>query len=197
MPRKHRLCLPEVTYHVTSRCIEIRPLMGPDDMKELMISVLNMALEKYTFELASFTLMDTHFHFFIRTVLNGETISSIMQYIKSQFARRYNKMMDRTGPFWNERFRDSIIELSDEPETAFFFKIIDTAYIPVRSKNVVNPRDYMYGSFNCYIDARFVSPVSITLHKYFLKLGNTFCECVKKFLEYEEKYKNHLFPIYS
>ena len=79
-------------------------------IKDLLIDVLVMAQNKYSFEIIYYTIMDNHFHFIFRTIEDGETVSRIMQFIKSQFARRYNRKMNRTGPFWNERFKDSIIE---------------------------------------------------------------------------------------
>ena len=119
MSRNGRIRLPGVTYHVMSRCIEKKPLMKHKYLKDLMLSVLNQALEKYVFELSAFTIMDNHFHFLIRTVVGGEDISRIMQFIKSQYARKYNKIMNRTGPYWNERFSDKIIEYAEDPLSAF------------------------------------------------------------------------------
>ena len=66
--------------------------MKPKIMKNLMIIVLNQALQKYSFQLIAYTIMDNHFHFYIKTTQDGETISRIMQYIKSQYARRFNHM---------------------------------------------------------------------------------------------------------
>jgi len=43
-----------------------------------------------------------------------------------------------------------------------------------------------------YLDENHISPVKITLHKYFMKLGNTFKERVEKFLEYEQAYRKRL-----
>jgi putative transposase len=194
MPRKLRICIPETTCHATSRCIEKKPLMRTKKMKELMLAVLNRALKKYDFELISYSIMDNHFHFYIRTLKDGETISRIMQFIKSQFARRYNRMMNRTGPFWNERFSDTIIERTENPEQTFWHVFMYIGYNPVRSKYVTDPRKYSYGSFNAYLDETYVPPVPITLHEYFLKLGSTFEERVKKLLEYEELYRKRVFP---
>lgn len=194
MSRKKRTCMPETTYHTMSRCIEKKPLMKTNRMKNLMLEVMNLALKKYTFEMIEYTMMDNHFHFYIRTLKDGENISRIMQFIKSQFARRYNRLMKRTGPFWNERFSDTIIELSENPEKIFWHIFLYIAYNPVRSKYVVDPRLYQYGSFNSYVDKEYVSPVPITFHKLFLKLGPTFEEQVKKFLEFEDLYRRRIFP---
>lgn len=194
MPRKQRNCLPEHTYHTMSRCIEKKHLMHSDEMKDLMLFVLDLALEKYHFELINYTLMANHFHFLIRTLDGGESISRIMQFIKSQFARRYNRIMGRIGPFWNERFSDTIIELADDPVSTFFVILLYMAYNPVKSKTVADPRDYKYGSIRCYLSKEFIPPVTITLHEYFVKLGATFEERVGKFIEYEERYRKRIFP---
>jgi putative transposase len=194
MPRKQRICLLEVTYHVTSRCIENKQLMGPHEIKMLMIDVLTLALEKYDFELAGYTIMDNHFHFYIKTVKDGESISRIMQFIKSQFARRYNRMMNRTGPFWNERFSDTIIESSMDPIAFFFFLLFYLAFNPVRRSMVTDPRHYQYSSIMCYFDKTYIPPVRITMHEYFIKLGTNFDERVSKLLEYEEMYRKRIFP---
>ena len=194
MPRELRICLPDTTNHVTSRCIEKKSLMRSKKIKDLMHEVLNQALERYDFELISYSIMDNHFHFYIKTLKNGETISRIMQFIKSQFARRYNRMMDRTGPFWNERFNNLIIERTDNPVQTFWSVFFYVGYNPVRSKYVNDPRKYAYGSFRAYVDKEYISPVPITLSEYFLKLGDTFDERMKKLLEFEELYRKRIFP---
>lgn len=189
MPRYLRVRLPGVTYHVMSRCIEKKPLMKHKYLKDLMLSVLNQALEKYVFELSAFTIMDNHFHFLIRTVVGGEDISRIMQFIKSQYARKYNKIMNRTGPYWNERFSDKIIEYTEDPLSAFNNVLQYLAENPVRSGYVKDPRDYKYSSYKCYIDENYKSPVKITLHPYFISLGSNFKERARVIQDFEEAYR--------
>lgn len=193
MPRKLRTILQEVTYHTTSRCIETRPLMNSDNMKQMMIEVLNLALEKYNFELINYAIMDNHFHFYIRTVKKGENISRIMQFIKSQYARRYNRIMERTGPFWNERFSDTIIMEDEDSKSDFFYILNYISYNPVKSGQVKRPSDYKFSGARCFYDEHYRPPVKITFHTFFLKLGKTFQERFQKFKEYEEIYRMHLF----
>jgi len=64
--------------------------------------------------------MDIDFTFITKTLRNEETISRIMQYIKSQFTRRFSAQHNRTGPFWNKRFNNEIIDFLPEPEQSFF-----------------------------------------------------------------------------
>ncbi len=192
MPRNTRFCAPWLTYHTMSRCIEDNNLMKSKKIKDLFISVIAMAQEKYSFELIAYTIIDNHFHIIIRTIKDGPTISRIMQFIKSQIAQRYNRAMNRTGPFWNERFSDSIIEFSHNPYFYLFYLLWYLAFNAVRRGYVTDPRDYHYSTIRAYLEKTYESPLSITLHQYFTELGNSFEECVRKFLLYEEYYRKRI-----
>ena len=192
MARKVRKILYEVTYHTTSRCIEAKPLMKSDQMKQLMEFVLNIALEKYNFELINYAIMDNHFHFFIRTLKNGDSISRIMQFIKSQYARRYNKIHNRTGPFWNERYTDRIIKENGMNVFNFFWILNYISYNPVKSRYLNDPYTYRFSSAKCYIDENYKPAVKITLHKYFMNLGTSFKDRAYEFLKFENIYRDIL-----
>ena len=85
MGRKARICEPDLTYHAYTRCGNKKDLMYSDKLKDLMFTVINMALEKYEykFELNHFEILSNHFHLIITTLPEGPTISRIMQYINS------------------------------------------------------------------------------------------------------------------
>jgi putative transposase len=194
MSNPKRKCGPNLTYHTCSRCIDKSNMMKPDKMKDLMIKVMNMALEKYKFEFLSYVIMNNHFHFYIRTLEEGPSISRIMQFIKSQYAIRYNKMMNRTGPFWNERFGDTIIEESDDPEITFNYINCYIINNPVRANYVSDARDYKYGCIHFYLNEYYEPPVKLSFHKYYLNLGSTFKERLKKFLDYENMFRKRIIP---
>jgi len=192
MGRPTRKCVPNVIYHTYSRCIDLGHLLKPDQMKDQFLIAVKKAQETYNFHFYNFVIMNTHFHLAIGTIEDEATISQIMQLIKSLFARAYNKLMNRTGPVWNERFKDKIIEDSDDPE---FYANWLTHYLgnnPVLANLVKDPRDYKYSGFNYYVDPNYEPPVKMTHHKYFLKLGNTFAERAQKLLGYEFLYQKTL-----
>ena len=94
--------------------------------------------------------------------------------------------------FWNERFGSTIIEKSDDPEKYLLWLLWYIGYNPVRKGLSRDPRDNYIGFINCYLEKNHEAQVKITLHRYFINLGNTFEECVKKFLWYEEAYLKRL-----
>lgn len=192
MPRELRKCLSDVTYHCYSRCIELRDLLSANYVKDMAVEAINQALEKYDFQLIQIEFVENHFHFVIKTVDGGETISRIMQYIKARIAEKYNRTTGRTGPFWNERFKCTIIEESSDPENYFFWLMWYIAYNPVRKRAIRDPRESAYGTLRVYLEENFVPKVKITIHNYFENLGQSFDERVKRFLAYEELYRERL-----
>jgi len=130
MGRPIRICLPNLTYHTFSRCIDKANLMKKDKIKDLMIKVVKETQNIFDFELNAFEILDNHFHFIIKTKDKAETISKIMQRIKSVFARRYNKLHNRTGPFWNERFGSKIVEGVRDPAGYFLNLLWYLGYNP-------------------------------------------------------------------
>jgi putative transposase len=183
MSNRIRRCEPNLTYHTYSRCADKSNLMKYDRMKELMIIVINMAQTKYQFDLISYVIMDNHFHFIIRTLEGGAPISRIMQFIKAQYAQRYNKLMNRIGPFWNERYDDTIIEEQHRPSEAFHYINNYIVNNPVKANYVNDARDYKYSCIHFYIDENYTPPVKVTVHEFYLELGSSFRDRANRFLE--------------
>ncbi|MEW6525826.1 MAG: transposase, partial [Spirochaetota bacterium] len=153
-------------------------------IKALFEYCIMLAQAKYPFELINYQIMDNHIHLLIRTVEGGATISRIVQYIKSRFAQRFNTMMQRTGPVWNERFKDSIVEFADNPRIYLLNLLWYFANNPVRAGKVKSPFESYFGGSKAYFDSNYRPSIKITLHQYFLELGDTLEECIACFLAY-------------
>jgi len=190
MPRPLRKIVQEVTYHCYSRCQGLNKLLLSKYGKSAFIEAVKMCQEHYNFELNAVEMVDNHTHLTVRTLKDGETIARIMQYIKARTAEKFNKATGRKGPFWNERYKCKIIEESEDPieysnQLAWYI-----AHNPVRKGLSRNPRENYIGFINCYLIENYEIPlpIKITVHPFFYKLGDTFTECVKKFLLYEDAY---------
>lgn len=188
MGRPLRVLMKGVTYHVYSRCYNKEVRLQNRVYKNLMFQVITDVQKTLNFELNSIILMDNHFHMFITTVEDGPHIDVIMQRIKSIFARKYNKMNKRTGPFWNERYGAKIVEQQDNPKRYALYNTWYMAYNTTRRAEKVDPREYKYSSINCYLGKETFDKVKITLLKYYEALSDDVDERIKKFLEYEQEY---------
>ncbi len=179
--RKPRIIAPNLTYHVTSRLIECKNLLSDDAMKAILEYYLMRAQEKYSFKLINYQIMDNHIHLLITTVPDGATISRIVQYIKARFAQKYNKLTGRTGPVWNERFKDTIVEFAENPRMYLLNLIWYFANNPVRAGKIKSPFENYFGGSKAYFDKNYRSHIKITHHDYFLELGNSLEECIERF----------------
>ena len=188
MPRPLRKIIQGVTYHCFTRCHGKRDLLRSSYGRRFFIEAVAMCQEKYNFDLVAAEIVSNHIHLVIKTVEDEETISRIMQYIKARIGEKYNRSRGESGPFWNERFGSTIIEDSDDPEQYLLWLLWYIGYNPVRKGQSPDPRKNSIGFINCYLNREHISPVEIRLHEYFHKLGDTFDDCVMRFLEYEEMY---------
>ncbi len=192
MARDPRTWLPGVTYHCYSRCLKMQNLLASIWVQEMAAEVINIALEKYTFELIEMTFVNNHFHFLIRTVEGGENISRIMQYIKARIGENYNRKMGTCGPFWHDRFKCKIIELARNPVSYFFNAVLYIGYNRV-AKGIDNePYDSKFNTFQIMVKEDYTPPVKTTFHPYFLSLGKTHSERIAVFKSIEKYYRKRV-----
>lgn len=188
MPHRPRKIGQGQTHHCFTRCHGKKNLLMSSHVKKYFIKAVRMCQDKYDFELIATELAANYMNLIIQTEEDKETISRIMQYIKARIAEMYNRAMKTTGSFWNERFGPEIIEEADDPEKHLLWLLWYVGNNPVRKKLCYDSRKGPIGFINAYLDKDTVLPVKITLHKFFLGLGSTFEECVRKFLVWEVQY---------
>jgi putative transposase len=76
--------------------------------KALFLSFIEKAKEKFHFRLWDFCIMDNHVQFLIKPSEDGN-LSAIMQWIKCNFAKAWNKECGRYGHVWGDRYYSKII----------------------------------------------------------------------------------------
>jgi len=192
MPRPLRNLAQGRTHHTYSRCHGKRNLLLGKYGKKYFIESIRECQERYDFELIAAEIVANHMHLIIKTNREKQTISRIMQYIKARIAEKHNRAKGETGAFWNERFGSTVIEEVENPHEYLLWLLWYIGYNPVRKGLSRNPRTNDIGFINCYLDRNHATPVRITLHHFFCELGNTFEDCVKRFLFYEEAYLKRL-----
>ena len=183
MPRPKRICLPNLTYKITSRCHNNCNLLGPEWAKKHIFEIIKIAKSKYNFNLLYYNVIDDYIYLIIKTKNEGESISRIMQYIKARIAEYYNRRMNRTGAFWNERFKDTIIEYLENPQMSFLDFIWDSSKKSLKNNHESKVGEYKYCSINIYLDAYFEPLIEITINDLYLSLGKCFQERKCKFIE--------------
>jgi len=97
------------TYHITTRCNNGEFLLNKTIHFEKYLEVLKECKKKYGFLLHNYIPVNSHVHLSLKLekVLD---ISKIMHSINRWYAGWYNKIFERTGHFWEERFYGVLVE---------------------------------------------------------------------------------------
>ena len=107
--RKPRRIQQGAVYHVVARTNRGEFILDSDRMKNLFISILMEGKKKYPFKLKHFCIMSNHVHLLIEP--RPETsLSQLMQWVLSVFARRFNIITKQYGHVWYDRFKSKIIQ---------------------------------------------------------------------------------------
>jgi putative transposase len=168
MATRRRIIEPHLTYHVFSRCVQNQNLMNTNNLKDKFAEIVEKARKKYNFTCTIASILPNHFHLIIYTQKEGGEISRIMQYIKSQFARFYNKQYDRTGPFWNERYGDKIVEFQENPQEYYINLLKYIGNNAVKKKLTKNPFDYEHCSYGTLFNVPTKIHILVSIHPYFI-----------------------------
>ena len=105
-------------------------------------SLVRHHLKRY--KLIAWVIMPNHAHFLIKP-LGGHSLSAIMKNCKSFTAHECNRLLDRTGKFWQEDYYDRYIRDRDHFEKAINYIEMN----PVKAELCEKPNDWKFSSAGC------------------------------------------------
>lgn len=148
MPYKKRIYIPEHFYHIVSRGNRRDPLFRNASDFQAFFHILQQIYEKYPFELASYCLMNNHYHLQLRS--KKISISKIMALINKRYANYYNTKYCLTGHVYEKRFYDKMIEGKEGMLEVSRYIHLN----PVKAKMAKQPEFYPWSSYNYYKNAK-------------------------------------------
>ena len=108
MARPLRIEYPGAFYHVTSRGNERKDIFKSNADREMFLSYLASAQEKYEAVVHAYCLMSNHYHLMIETPQGN--LSQIMKYINSAYTNFFNIKRKRTGHLLQGRYKAILVE---------------------------------------------------------------------------------------
>ncbi|MDF2880481.1 MAG: transposase IS200-family protein [Clostridiaceae bacterium] len=146
MPRTQRIKMENGIYHVMVRSITEVPLFKKDDDKDKYLRQMRNYQIIYGFKVYAYCMMTNHAHFIIDS--NGADISKIMHGLNFKYAVTYNRIHDRHGHVFQDRFKSKIVDTNR-------YLITLSAYIhnnPIKIKGYETcPEKYKYSSLKVYL----------------------------------------------
>ena len=141
MPRYPRQWSSTQIYHVMIKGINKEYIFKLDRHKTKFLNIIVDIKKELEFEVIAYCIMDNHVHLLLR-VNNGQLLALIMKKINLKYALYYNKIENRNGHLFQNRFRSEAIE--DER-----YLICALAYVhnnPVKAYIVDKAQNYKWSS---------------------------------------------------
>lgn len=144
MPRKPRMYLPGVPYHIIQRGNNRDATFFAEQDYQFYLECLYDAAGKYHVNIHAYVLMTNHVHI-LMTLLLKESISLVMQSIGRLYVQYINKQYRRTGTLWESRHKSSLVEAEK-------YLLACSRYIelnPVNANMLKHPLQYKWSSYMC------------------------------------------------
>ncbi|MGK7877358.1 MAG: transposase [Xenococcaceae cyanobacterium] len=183
MPRKPRNFKTGYSYHITTRCNNREFKLSRRECREVFLYAIRKALDKHKFKLYALCIMSNHVHYLIEPA-PGEDLAKIMHFLNWYTAMLFNRMLNRTGHFWEKRYYADGFPPED------FHRALNTLrYIHGNPKAAKIRHSFFYDFSNYGSYERLTDDGLTQWHPAFLQLGNSLEECAKKYKGFCNKYK--------
>jgi putative transposase len=149
MPRANRYILPGYVYHLTHRCHDRSFLLRFAVQRTEYCRRLREAVVKYRISLFDYSVTCNHVHL-LAQARSPMDISRFMHKLQGQFASHYNQRKHRSGAFWEERYRATMVESGEHLVNCL--RYIDLNM--VRAGVVEHPRDWRWCGYHELVGGR-------------------------------------------
>lgn len=178
-----RELLPDYCYHVTSRCNNREFKLTNHKCKQVFIYALKKAIEKYQFKLYGLCIMSNHVHYLLEPA-QPEDLPKIMHWLNWYTAMCFNRMLNRTGHFWEKRYFSEGFPNSDSQ------RVLNTLrYIHANPKTAGMQQGFFYDFSNYGSYARLTDDGLTQWHPAFLELADNLDGCAEKYKNFCNRYK--------
>ncbi|MDH3977240.1 MAG: transposase [Gammaproteobacteria bacterium] len=145
MSRKPRIHVPGGLYHITMRGNNRGIIFHSQDDRRRWTRILSDALKRYNHQIHAFCWMSNHIHLALK--ISHQPVSAFMQYTTSRYARETNKILGRTGHFFERRYHATLVN-SDQ----YLLALIRYIHLnPVNAGLTNDPDTYPWSSHSAYL----------------------------------------------
>lgn len=142
MPRRARLALPGVPFHLIQRGNNRQICFFADEDYRFYLGWLAESAEKTGCHIHAYVLMTNHVHLLV-SADRAEAPGAMMKSLGQRYVQYVNRVYRRSGTLWEGRFRSCPIQ--EEPYLFGCQRYIELN--PVRAGMVEHPGDYRWSSY--------------------------------------------------
>jgi len=182
MPRRARLSIPGIPWHIIQRGNNKSACFFADEDYQFYLLHLNEQAIKHGCKIHAYVLMTNHVHLLL-TPEKEDSASKLMKNLGQRYVQYINRTYNRSGTLWEGRYRSCLTQTEDYVLSCYRYIELN----PVRANMVKHPREYKWSSYKTNAEGK--SSVLITGHDEYLKLGRK--ELMRR-KSYRELFKAHI-----
>lgn len=142
MPRFSRESIQTTYFHVMTQGIEKKYIFDKPEEIKFYIKIMYELLKEHNLKIIAYCIMNNHAHMLIKAV-NVTELSKYMHRLNCKYALYYNKIHNRVGYVFRDRFRTEGIYTERQ-----FYNCIKYIYDnPVKAGICRKPEDYPYSNY--------------------------------------------------
>ncbi len=183
MARQSRNLQPGFSYHVTVRCNNREFNLARRECREVFLYAIKKALDKHGFKLYALCIMSNHVHYLIEPT-QPEDLPKIMHFLNWYTAMCFNRMLNRTGHFWEQRYFCDGFPPTDKQRALNTLRYIHS------NPKAAQMRQSLFYDFSNYGSYDGLTNDGLTQwHPAFLELGKTLDECARRYRGFCQRHK--------
>lgn len=183
MSRQSRNFKPEYCYHITVRCNNREFRLIRDECRQVLLYAIQKCQAKYGFKLYALCIMSNHVHYLLEPQ-QPDDLPKIMHWLNWYTAMCFNRMLNRTGHFWEKRYHSTGFPKNDHRRALNTLR-----YIHGNPKAANMQQGFFYDFSNYGIYDRLTDDGITQWHPAFLALDITLELCAEAYRKFCKKYK--------
>lgn len=165
MPRRARVYIPGLPYHIVQRGNNRQACFVVPGDYAVYLDLWRTVSRRYGVTVHAYCLMTNHVHF-LATPQQDTSLSETMKVVGSRYAHYINRRYARTGTLWEGRHRSSLVQ--SERYLICCYRYVELN--PVRAGIVRWPEEYQWSSYRANA---WGEPGIVSGHELYLALGKT------------------------
>ena len=166
MPRRARLSLPGIPWHIIQRGNNRSACFLAEEDYQFYLHYLHAFCDTFGCALHAYVLMTNHVHLLL-TPRQKDSAGLLMKHLGQRYVQYFNRTYKRSGTLWEGRFRSCLTQSEDYVLACYRYIELN----PVRAAMVMKPEDYRWSSYPA--NGLGKPNALITPHDQYLRLGLT------------------------
>jgi putative transposase len=183
MTRQSRQLTSGCCYHITIRCNNREFRLTRLTCREVLLYAMAQCKAKYGFKLYALCIMSNHVHYLLEPQ-QPEELPQIMHWLNWYTAMCFNRMLNRTGHFWEKRYHSTAFANTDHRRALNTLR-----YIHANPKAAGMQTGFFYDFSNYGSYERLTDDGLTQWHPAFLALGKTLDICAAAYRKFCQNYR--------